>query len=58
MNKDIINNVFPEAMENIKDGKCAVCGGPVGKFRDGRSRMEYDISGMCQACQDEVFGVN
>ena len=25
-------------------------------FRDGLSRKEFTISGMCQACQDDVFG--
>ena len=25
-------------------------------FRDDLSRKEYSISGMCQDCQDEVFG--
>lgn len=24
-------------------------------FRDELSRKEFDISGMCQRCQDEVF---
>lgn len=24
-------------------------------FRDQMSRDEYDVSGMCQACQDQVF---
>jgi hypothetical protein len=32
------------------------CGvGPV-TFRDGASMKEYTISGLCQACQDLVFG--
>lgn len=25
-------------------------------FRDGRSLSEYRISGLCQVCQDDVFG--
>ena len=26
-------------------------------FRDDKSRKEYDISGLCQKCQDDTFGV-
>jgi hypothetical protein len=35
---------------------CVTCGGEVGEFRDALSRKEYGISGMCQKCQDSVFG--
>lgn len=35
---------------------CATCGKSVGDFRDDLSRKEFTISGMCQACQDSVFG--
>lgn len=36
------------------------CGQPLGKplsvaFRDRESRAEYDITGMCQSCQDELW---
>ena len=34
---------------------CRTCNGTVGPFRDSLSRREYDISGMCQKCQDEIF---
>jgi len=30
--------------------------GPNLDFRDDLSRKEYSISGMCQDCQDSVFG--
>lgn len=33
------------------------CGKSVGKFRDDLSRKEYTISGLCQTCQDFVFGM-
>jgi hypothetical protein len=35
------------------------CGKPVSMedFRDEVSRKEYRISGLCQACQDQFFGV-
>jgi len=48
--------VFPEARRNIEMDKCATCGGEVGEFRDDCSKREYSISGMCQKCQDGIFG--
>jgi hypothetical protein len=32
------------------------CGEPIGPFRDQLSETEYTISGLCQTCQDSVFG--
>lgn len=32
------------------------CGGAAGAFRDAISRKEYRISGLCQNCQDRLFG--
>jgi hypothetical protein len=32
------------------------CGKPATVFRDELSKLEYQISGLCQACQDSVFG--
>ncbi|MEK9748239.1 MAG: hypothetical protein VW443_04775 [Pseudomonadales bacterium] len=34
---------------------CVICRKPAENFRDDLSRKEFTISGMCQACQDEVF---
>jgi hypothetical protein len=46
--------------DSIKTDKCVDppfgCGGPANKFRDALSQREYTISGLCQNCQDEVFG--
>ena len=41
--------------------KCQHCGKCVslechGPFRDRESFSEFRISGICQACQDELFG--
>lgn len=33
------------------------CGQPAVTFRDELSQKEYRISGLCQACQDSIFGV-
>ncbi len=35
---------------------CPTCRKPIGEFRNDLSRKEYEISGMCQSCQDSVFG--
>lgn len=32
------------------------CGGEATTFRDELSRREFRISGLCQKCQDSVFG--
>ena len=36
---------------------CVFCKGDANQFRDPLSKKEYGISGLCQTCQDEVFGV-
>ena len=45
--------------EVIQSGKCAWCGASKDKvqngFRDKLSKKEYQISALCQSCQDEVF---
>lgn len=48
--------IFPEAKKVIEVKKCPTCGKDIGEFRDSLSRREYEISGMCQECQDAVFG--
>lgn len=35
---------------------CPTCGKEYKGFVDDKSLAEYKISGMCQACQDSVFG--
>jgi len=37
-------------------GQCVSCGEFNLEFRDELSRKEYGISGLCQCCQDNVFG--
>ena len=32
------------------------CGGPATKFDSELSKREYTISGLCQTCQNSVFG--
>ncbi len=40
----------------IKNDICSFCKESATEFRDGLSEKEYSISGLCQKCQDEVFG--
>jgi len=35
---------------------CVICHKQITGFRDETSKREYEISGMCQRCQDEIFG--
>lgn len=41
-------------------GICAWCGDKVNvhEMRNAKSQSEYRISGMCQKCQDDTFGVD
>lgn len=55
MNEKIIDSVFPNTSQRIKDKICPLCEKPIGDFKDELSKKEYKISGMCQNCQDEMF---
>ena len=58
--KEIIFN-GKDRVEVIASGDCLTCDEArdlkATSFRDDVSRKEYAISGMCQSCQDDVFGV-
>tara|TARA_R110000822_G_scaffold139514_1_gene277080 strand:+ start:3202 stop:3426 length:225 start_codon:yes stop_codon:yes gene_type:complete len=40
----------------VAEGSCTICGEMAKSFTDALSAKEYTISGMCQPCQDSVFG--
>ncbi|KKN42417.1 hypothetical protein LCGC14_0713580 [marine sediment metagenome] len=40
----------------IRSGTCVTCECKEVQFRDALSEREYTISGMCQECQDKVWG--
>jgi len=40
----------------IETNMCVSCNEGIRDFRDDLSKREYVISGLCQRCQDEVFG--
>ena len=42
--------------ESISGDVCVTCGGKADTFRNDISKKEYSIGGMCQGCQDSVFG--
>ena len=48
-----------EHSRKIRHGECTWCGNAVdtAKFKDDLSLREYSISGFCQKCQDETFGI-
>ena len=59
-NKNQINPLRREVNKVISSGRCAWCSSSKNKvqegFRDALSKKEYQISALCQKCQDEVFG--
>jgi len=51
---------FGKSQTEAKEEKiCVYCHNKVKieDFRDDLSRKEYGISGLCQKCQDDTFGV-
>lgn len=45
----------------LRNGLCMTCdrqGNDDASFRDELSKKEYAISGMCQFCQDDFFGIS
>lgn len=60
MNHSIVSKIFPEESARVAAGQCAFDESHDVRpetFRDELSRKEFGISGMCQKCQDETFGV-
>ena len=58
MNRDImIAAGFGDAVARMENKQCTTCGIPVNEktFVDEISVREFDISGMCQSCQDDYF---
>ena len=57
----MLSSIFGvDRVKTISEAFCVSCdseGNNAASFRDDISRKEYAISGMCQSCQDDVFGV-
>ena len=48
--------MFGRSVSVAKAGsQCVCCGKAADTFRDELSRREYQISCLCQVCQDSVF---
>ena len=61
MNKEImIQAGFGEAVKCVEQHMCPGCHAPVkgirSEFKNTISWKEFKISGLCQKCQDEIFG--
>lgn len=41
---------------SIAGDVCISCDNPATSFKDELSAKEFSISGLCQNCQDDVFG--
>jgi hypothetical protein len=58
----MLSSIFGvDRVKTISDGYCVSCdttGIVATSFRDDISRKEFAISGLCQSCQDDVFGVS
>lgn len=53
---NFIKNTFGiDRKTNIKNDRCTLCGGLAIEFEDEQSKREFEISGMCQSCQDKFF---
>ena len=58
MNKEIMEAAgLGEEVKLVEAGLCPFCKQEIvkGSFRDALSEKEYQISGLCQKCQDETF---
>lgn len=58
MNKDIMRNGgFGDWIERVEMGDCPICFEPINldDFKDEISLKEFQITGMCQYCQDNFF---
>jgi hypothetical protein len=59
MNKQMLKEAgFDREVKLIEEGKCPCCEEVINEadFRDELSKKEFHVSGMCQSCQDSVFG--
>lgn len=59
MNKAIMEAMgFEQAVRAVEECCCPFCNIKIEDvpFRDELSRKEYKISGLCQNCQDDMFG--
>ena len=59
MNKELLRKIgLGDMVDKVEAGKCPTCNEPIDltAFRNPISQKEFGISGLCQKCQDSVFG--
>ena len=57
VNEAIYNLTGIDRIEAIQSSQCAFkCAEPNFIWRDNLSKKEYTISGLCQTCQNDIFG--
>jgi len=52
---EIVEFILNNEVEVKHDNVCVLCGNPADQFSDLDSAQEFEISGLCQHCQDEIF---
>jgi len=58
MNRDILRRLgFNEEVKNVENGICPICKNQVNikEFKDELSKREFQISGLCMSCQEDIF---
>jgi hypothetical protein len=55
--QDFIDKIAEQAGMRVEEGQCCICRRKILSisFRDLLSYQEYEISGMCQWCQDDFY---
>ncbi len=56
INAAINEAIGKDRITMIAANRCVICNEATKDFKDKLSEKEYTISGMCQACQDKVWG--
>lgn len=59
MNKQIMNSIGSgEYVQDVEQKKCPMCKNSIHMtdFKDKLSVKEFGISGLCQECQNKIFG--
>ena len=59
MNREIMKAAgFADEVKLVEGSQCPFCKQAVSNdsFRDELSKREFRISGLCQVCQDSMFG--
>jgi len=53
----VLRYIFPKEMKNRDEKCCPFCGEQIdiNMFKNKLSMDEYNISGLCQKCQDKFF---